>query len=135
MQQANSFKPGSLSIRSSIKQLFKKCANIFRCDVKVRQYEPQPEPLNLVKNEKRIASTDYHSWDKYDPDVELLKQELEQDKIRKQAEKAQQEADRYVFAGSSNQPTNQFVVSSLSSKQMKKLKKTVKLIHKQSQRI
>ncbi|KAH1014195.1 hypothetical protein HUJ04_003075 [Dendroctonus ponderosae] len=129
---ANELQKFVTDISRSSKSLEESRPEKIRCDVKVRQYEPQPEPLNLVKNEKRIAATDYQAWDKYDPDVELLKQELEQDKIRKQAEKAQQavekvkeEAEKYVYAGTSSQPTNQFVMSSLSSKQKKKLKKTV----------
>lgn len=35
---------------------------------------------------KRIKSTDYAGWDKYDVDTELLKMDLEEEKIKKEAE-------------------------------------------------
>nr|XP_023019143.1 sperm-associated antigen 1 [Leptinotarsa decemlineata] len=38
-------------------------------------------------SQKRIASTDYGAWDKYDPDTELLKMELEEEKNRKSVSK------------------------------------------------
>lgn len=40
-------------------------------------------------NPKRISATDYESWDKYDPDAEMLKIDLEEEKIKKNALKNQ----------------------------------------------
>lgn len=40
---------------------------------------------------KRIKSTDYASWDKYDPDTEILKMDLKDEKMRKEAEKLQKQ--------------------------------------------
>ncbi|CAG9839191.1 unnamed protein product [Diabrotica balteata] len=53
-------------------------------DIKVRKCikefsEKQPS------NEKRIASTDYKSWDKYDPDTEILKMDLEEERKKQEA--------------------------------------------------
>lgn len=39
------------------------------------------------KKEKRISSTDFKAWDKYDPDTELLKMELEEEKMKQKAYK------------------------------------------------
>lgn len=41
---------------------------------------------NNKKSNRRIKSTDYESWDKYDPDTEILKMDLEEEKQKKQAE-------------------------------------------------
>lgn len=40
---------------------------------------------------KRIKSTDYESWDKYDPDTEILKMDLEEEKLKKRVEKETKE--------------------------------------------
>ncbi|XP_050514848.1 sperm-associated antigen 1-like [Diabrotica virgifera virgifera] len=40
----------------------------------------EKQPLN----EKRIASTDYKSWDKYDPDTEILKMDLEEERKKQE---------------------------------------------------
>ncbi|KAL3280994.1 hypothetical protein HHI36_004219 [Cryptolaemus montrouzieri] len=37
------------------------------------------------KTESRIKSTDYSTWDKYDPDTEILKMDLEEEKLKKEA--------------------------------------------------
>lgn len=39
------------------------------------------------QNSKRISSTDYASWDKYDVDTELLKLNLEEERMKQEAEK------------------------------------------------
>lgn len=98
--------------------------------MRVRQnVDPQPEPLNLVKKEKKIASIDYQAWDKYDPDTELMKLELEEEKIQREAREAQKvreklnfDAVRFAQAGSSSQ----FFLGSVSNANLKKLKKSVR---------
>lgn len=99
--------------------------------MRVRQnIDPQPEPLNLVKKEKKIASSDYQAWDKYDPDTELMKLELEEEKIQREAREAQKEREkvnfeavRFAQAGTSSQ----FFLGSVSNANLKKLKKSVRL--------
>lgn len=100
--------------------------------MRVRQnVDPQPEPLNLVKKEKKIASIDYQAWDKYDPDTELMKLELEEEKIQREAREAQKEREkvnfeavRFAQAGTSSQ--SQFYLGSVSNANLKKLKKSVR---------
>ncbi|EFA03196.1 Sperm-associated antigen 1-like Protein [Tribolium castaneum] len=40
---------------------------------------------NEKKSVRRIASTDYSSWDKYDPDTEILKMDLAEENLKKNA--------------------------------------------------
>ncbi|TDG49962.1 hypothetical protein AWZ03_003472 [Drosophila navojoa] len=44
--------------------------------------KPQPKSTN----EQRIKSTDYSKWDKYDPDEEILRMDLEQEREKEQAQ-------------------------------------------------
>lgn len=37
-------------------------------------------------NEQRIKSTDYGKWDKYDPDEEILRMDLEEERTKEQVE-------------------------------------------------
>ncbi|XP_071052848.1 RNA polymerase II-associated protein 3 [Onthophagus taurus] len=46
---------------------------------------------NKKKESNRIKSTDYKAWDKYDADTELLKMDLEEKKMKAEAEKSQNE--------------------------------------------
>ncbi|KAJ8967693.1 hypothetical protein NQ314_002683 [Rhamnusium bicolor] len=58
--------------------------NTIKCDEEVRRYkEMQNETALANPNEKRISSTDYKAWDKYDPDTELLKMELAEEREKK----------------------------------------------------
>ncbi|XP_050309488.1 sperm-associated antigen 1 [Anthonomus grandis grandis] len=132
-QLSNDLQKWTADISRTSRELDERKTNKIKCDVQIRQCEPQPEPLNLVKNkeEKRIASTDYTAWDKYDPDTELLKEELEAERLRKEAEKARQaakkikqEAARYAYACTSQQQ-NQFVMGGLSGANKRKLSKSV----------
>lgn len=49
-------------------------------------------------NKKRISSTDYESWDKYDPDKELLKDELAEEASRATATKKSVQEENEVMA-------------------------------------
>lgn len=57
---------------------------------------PKELVTNADKTEtvKRIKSTDYQSWDKYDPDTELLKLDLKEERLKKENEKQQKEAPK-----------------------------------------
>lgn len=54
--------------------------------------KPKPAPNSSAKpqprstNEQRIKSTDYRKWDKYDPDEEILRMDLEQEREKEQAQ-------------------------------------------------
>lgn len=48
----------------------------------IRKYHTIKSNVIRDKTEKRIAATDYSAWDKYDPDTEILKMDLEEDKLR-----------------------------------------------------
>ncbi|XP_068156611.1 sperm-associated antigen 1 [Drosophila tropicalis] len=53
--------------------------------------KPIPSPsvptTNATKSsENRIKSTDYNKWDKYDPDVEILRMDLDEERAKEQAE-------------------------------------------------
>lgn len=37
-------------------------------------------------NDKRIKSTDYSKWDKYDPDEEILRMDLEEERTKEQVQ-------------------------------------------------
>lgn len=39
------------------------------------------------KTEKRISATDYKAWDKYDPDTEILKMQIKEEKEKQEANK------------------------------------------------
>lgn len=54
---------------------------------------------------KRIKSTDYESWEKYDPDTEILKIDLEEEKMKKRIEKEIKEKPRIAPI----EPTKHFV--------------------------
>ena len=41
----------------------------------------------VIKPLKRIASTDYTSWDKYDPETEMLKMDLDEQRIKRESNK------------------------------------------------
>ncbi|XP_055381393.1 sperm-associated antigen 1 [Condylostylus longicornis] len=41
----------------------------------------------IIDNEKRIKSTDYRAWDKYDADTECLKMELDEERIQEENER------------------------------------------------
>ncbi|CAG9858507.1 unnamed protein product [Phyllotreta striolata] len=62
----------------------RKCKKTF-CDVEVRRCKTEIVEENNKVNDKRIAATDYSSWDKYDPDTELLKMDIEDEKEKKTA--------------------------------------------------
>ncbi|XP_064550164.1 sperm-associated antigen 1 [Drosophila montana] len=47
--------------------------------------EPNAKPQLKSTNEKRIKSTDYSKWDKYDPDEEILRMDLEEERSKEQA--------------------------------------------------
>ncbi|XP_031343666.1 sperm-associated antigen 1 [Photinus pyralis] len=58
------------------------------CDVEIRKTKSDYKPA-AQSNPKRIASTDYESWDKYDPETEILKMDLRDEKERNEALKRQ----------------------------------------------
>lgn len=39
-----------------------------------------------TSNEERIKSTDYSKWDKYDPDEEILRMDLEEERTKEQVQ-------------------------------------------------
>lgn len=48
--------------------------------------KPSAKPQPKSTNEQRIKSTDYSKWDKYDPDEEILRMDLEQEREKEQAQ-------------------------------------------------
>ncbi|KAH8250066.1 hypothetical protein KR026_004672 [Drosophila bipectinata] len=50
--------------------------------------KPKPEPAAQLSKPKedRIRSTDYRKWDKYDPDEELLRMDLSEERTKEEAE-------------------------------------------------
>ncbi|XP_018566433.1 sperm-associated antigen 1 [Anoplophora glabripennis] len=67
-------------------ELEKRKANTVECESKVREYKESFCDDKDTKNiDKRIKSTDYSAWDKYDPDTEILKMDLEEENKRKAA--------------------------------------------------
>ncbi|CAH1130253.1 unnamed protein product [Ceutorhynchus assimilis] len=108
------------------RELDKRKTNKIQCDVKIRQTELQHKPVTVTtpKSTTRIASTDFQAWDRYDPDAELLKQELEEEKMKIEAKKAEKaseklrkEAEQFVYAGTSSQSC--FVMAGLDRKPKK----------------
>lgn len=47
---------------------------------------PSARPQSKSTNEQRIKSTDYSKWDKYNPDEEILRMDLEQERAKEQAQ-------------------------------------------------
>lgn len=43
--------------------------------------------IKALKSEERIKSTDYSKWDKYDPEVELLKMDLAEERVKEEVER------------------------------------------------
>jgi len=55
----------------------------------VSKLQPTSKPYEHPKskpNEQRIKSTDYGKWDKYDPDEEILRMDLEEERTKEQAQ-------------------------------------------------
>lgn len=52
---------------------------------KLKKTESKQTP-NVNKENKRISSTDYSKWDKYDADVEVLRIELEEERKQESIE-------------------------------------------------
>ncbi|XP_066147561.1 sperm-associated antigen 1 [Euwallacea fornicatus] len=114
------------------KELEQKTTKNIRCEVQIRRHDSQPEQLKLVKDEKRISSTDYRAWDQYDPDTELLKQELGEERMKQQAKQAQKAAEKmkldagnFVYAETSRQ--SHVTTNDLNNTNIKKLKTSVPL--------
>lgn len=64
---------------------FKGTALNYTIDVPIRETKSNDVERFTNKNQnllKRISSTDYSSWDKYDPDTELLKMDIEDERIK-----------------------------------------------------
>ncbi|KAG5897435.1 hypothetical protein JTB14_002698 [Gonioctena quinquepunctata] len=71
-----------LQMSKNDKELESRRHTTTRHEVDIRKFkELEPQPGN--DNEKRISSTDYKAWDTYDPDTELLKMELEEERQKK----------------------------------------------------
>lgn len=47
---------------------------------------PQPAAQPPKPKEERIKATDYRKWDKYDPDEELLRMDLNEERNKEEAE-------------------------------------------------
>lgn len=47
--------------------------------------QPSASPKS-TSNEERIKSTDYSKWDKYDPDEEILRMDLEEERTKEQVQ-------------------------------------------------
>jgi len=65
------------------------------CKIDIDKQEDVPKPKSDSKpdvqpkvksNEQRIKSTDYSKWDKYDPDEEILRMDLEEERTKEQAQ-------------------------------------------------
>ncbi|KAM8704716.1 hypothetical protein ACLKA7_009210 [Drosophila subpalustris] len=65
------------------------------CKIDIDKPEAAPKPKSDSKpetqpkaktNEQRIKSTDYSKWDKYDPDEEILRMDLEEERTKEQAQ-------------------------------------------------
>lgn len=58
--------------------------------ISVEMNKSQPaQPSAFPKstsNEERIKSTDYSKWDKYDPDEEILRMDLEEERTKEQVQ-------------------------------------------------
>lgn len=57
---------------------------------KTEKPKPAPKatsPSNTKNKEARIKSTDYRKWDKYDPDEEILRMDLNEERDQEQREK------------------------------------------------
>lgn len=75
------------------KELENRKSNTTHCDTDVRQCKDlKLNQLNNKPSQKRINSTDYQSWDKYDPDTEIMKQELEEERLKKETKQKEEEA-------------------------------------------
>lgn len=56
-------------------------------DAPTTESNSKPDPQPKVKsNEQRIKSTDYNKWDKYDPDEEILRMDLAEERTKEQAQ-------------------------------------------------
>ncbi|CAH2009819.1 unnamed protein product [Acanthoscelides obtectus] len=73
----------------------RKCRSI-HSDAEVRTFKESREPKKDSK-ERRIKSTDYSAWDKYDPDTELLKMELSEKKGIEEAKKEEKPKKKVSF--------------------------------------
>ncbi|KAF5300747.1 hypothetical protein FQA39_LY10992 [Lamprigera yunnana] len=71
-------------INKKDKELDERKVKEVHCNVEIRKIKNESKPP-FRSNEKRIASTDYESWDKYDPDTEILKLDLQEEKIKNEA--------------------------------------------------
>lgn len=65
------------------------------CKIDIDKPEDAPKPESDSKpetqpkaktNEQRIKSTDYSKWDKYDPDEEILRMDLDEERTKEQAQ-------------------------------------------------
>ncbi|KAL1491226.1 hypothetical protein ABEB36_011855 [Hypothenemus hampei] len=87
------------NVSRSSKELQQHKTDTVRCDVEVRQQSQQNEPLNLMKKKpQKISATDYQAWDRYDPDTELMKVDLQDAKLRQKAietEKERRQVEHY----------------------------------------
>ncbi|CAH1115955.1 unnamed protein product [Phaedon cochleariae] len=74
-----------VNVSKNDEELLSRKANVKYNEVNIRCTIDAPDSKQIVKtNEKSIKSTDYGAWDKYDPDTELLKMELKEERERKQ---------------------------------------------------
>lgn len=56
-------------------------------DEKNKSQTAQPTAsAKTSSNEQRIKSTDYSKWDKYDPDEEILRMDLEEERTKEQVQ-------------------------------------------------
>ncbi|XP_076271137.1 spag1 axonemal dynein assembly factor [Rhynchophorus ferrugineus] len=127
---ANDLNKWVANVSKCNRELEERKSNKTSCNVKIRQPQPQCQPLNLVKKEnaRRISSTDYGAWDRYDPDTEILKQDLEEERRRQRVrqariaeEKTRQDAETFTGTrGPSATPTSTFVMASLEKRPPKK---------------
>ncbi|VEN43004.1 unnamed protein product [Callosobruchus maculatus] len=65
-------------------------------DAEIRTFKETTE-VNKEMKEKRIKSTDYSAWDKYDPDTELLKMDLDEEKEITKAKKEEKPKKKVSF--------------------------------------
>nr|CAI5856236.1 unnamed protein product [Callosobruchus analis] len=65
-------------------------------DAHIRTFKEAIESNKEIK-ERRIKSTDYSAWDKYDPDTELLKMELDEQKEITKAKKEEKPKKKVSF--------------------------------------
>ncbi|KAJ8952489.1 hypothetical protein NQ318_003285 [Aromia moschata] len=64
-----------------------------KCDAEIRAPKPLENAPSKPK-EQRISSTNYSAWDKYDPDTEILKMELDDEKVKKAALEGEKQKEK-----------------------------------------